>query len=144
MPFKKFGVAADPVIVDGKKVLLMRRSYPPFEGKLEFPGGFMEPGETIEEACVREAMEETGLKVEPIEILGVYTNMGRDPRGQTVGIAFVCRPKTKRVEISREASGYVWADISKIDTSELGFDHEKIIGDLRKWMKNRGTYWSSK
>lgn len=144
MPFPKFGVAADPVIIDGDKILLMRRAYEPFKGLLEFPGGFMEEGETIEHACVREAKEETGLDVEPVEILGVYTGLGRDPRAQTVGIAFLCRPKNKNVEISEEATEAHWMDIDEIDISGVGFDHGKIIQDLRKWRKERGTYWSTR
>lgn len=144
MSFPKFGVAADPIILDGRKVLLMRRSYEPFEGKLEFPGGFMEEGETIEHACVREAKEETGLDVEPVEILGVYTGLGRDPRAQTIGIAFVCRPKNKEVKISDEATDAQWVDVDEIDTSNMGFDHGRMIEDLKKWMGEKGTYWSSK
>lgn len=144
MSQKKFGVAADPVIVNDEKVLLVRRNGEPFDGKWEFPGGFMEDGETIEETCVREAKEETGLDVEPLEILGVYTDPKRDPRGQTVGVAFVCWPKTTEVKLNDEASEYRWVRLDEIDGYEMAFDHAKIIGDLGKWMKTKGTYWSTK
>lgn len=122
----------------------MRRSYEPFKGKLEFPGGFMEEGETIEETCMREAKEETGLDVEPVEILGVYSKPGRDPRDQFVAVAFVCKPKGTNVKISEEATDARWIDLDEIDTSMLGFDHGKMIEDLRKCRKEKGTYWSSK
>ncbi len=144
LPPKKFGIAADPIILYGNKVLLMRRSYEPFKEKFEFPGGFMEEGETIEETCVREAKEETGLDVEPVEILGVYSKPGRDPRGQFVAVAFICKPKGTNVKISREAIEARWFDLEKLDTSILGFDHGKMIEDLKKWRKRKGTYWSTR
>lgn len=144
MEFFKPGVAADCIILDGDKVLLVKRSYEPFKNKFEIPGGFMEEGETIEETCVREAKEETGLDVEPVELLGVYTKPSRDPRGQTVGVAFVCRAKNSEVKISDEATDAQWFELEKIDTANLGFDHGRIIEDLKKWKTQKGTYWSSK
>lgn len=140
----KFLVAADCIILNDNKVLLMKRSYEPFKGKFEFPGGFMEIGETIEQVCVREAKEETGLDVELVEILGVYTRRGRDPRAQTVGVAFICKTKSSDFKISEEATEANWFDLDKIDTANLGFDHGKIIEDLKKWKSQKGTYWSSK
>ncbi len=142
--FAKFGVAADPIIMNEDKILLMKRSYEPFKGKFELPGGFMEEGETIEETCVREAKEETGLDVEPLEILGVYSNKGRDPRGQTIGVAFICKPKNLDVKISGEATEARWFDLNEIDMSNLGFGHAKFLEDFKKWKNQKGTYWSSK
>lgn len=144
LPPKKFGIAADPIILNGNKVLLMKRSYEPFEGKFEFPGGFMEEGETVEETCVREAKEETGLDIEPVEILGVYSKPGRDPRDQYVAVAFICKPKGTNVKISQEATEASWFDLEKVDALVMGFDHGKMIEDLRKWKKQKETYWSTK
>lgn len=142
--FPKFGVAADCIIMRDDKVLLVKRSYEPFKGKFEFPGGFMEEGETIEAACVREAKEETGLDVEPTDILGAYSNLGRDPRGQTIGVSFICKPKTTDIKISDEATESRWFNLNDIDTKNLAFDHEKIVEDLKKWRKIGGTFWSAK
>ena len=140
----KFGIAADPIILDRNKVLLVKRSYEPFKGKYDFPGGFLEEGETIEQTCVREAKEETGLDVEPVEILGVYSKIGRDPRGQTLSVSFICKPKTMDVKISNEATEAEWFDLDKINKSTLAFDFAKTIEDLKKWKKQKGTYWSTK
>jgi 8-oxo-dGTP diphosphatase len=67
---------------DNSKVLLVRRKNDPFKGMLSIPGGFMSQGETAEDAMIREAKEETSLVVEPIAILGVYSDPQRDPRMQ--------------------------------------------------------------
>jgi 8-oxo-dGTP diphosphatase len=59
---------------DNSKILLVRRKNDPFKGMLSIPGGFMSQGETAEDAMIREAKEETSLVVEPIAILGVYSD----------------------------------------------------------------------
>ena len=64
-------IAVDALIVDPTRgVVLIRRANPPFQGRWALPGGFVEIGETCEAACVREAREETGLEVEPVELVG--------------------------------------------------------------------------
>ena len=70
----------DIVILKENDLLLIRRGREPFRGKWALPGGFIEYGETAEEAAVREAAEETGLTVELEGILGVYSDPNRDPR----------------------------------------------------------------
>ncbi len=143
-PSAKFYIAADPVILNGEKVLLMKRFKQPFGGKYVFPGGHMEEGETIEETCIREAKEETGLEVELLDILGVYSAPDRDPRGQILAVAFICKPKNYDVKLSDEASEAKWFDLYEIKKEDLGFDHAKMVEDLKRWKEQKGTYWSSK
>ena len=73
------------------KILLVRRKNDPFKGMLSIPGGFINEGETAEDAMIREAKEETSLVVEPIAILGVYSDPQRDPRMHTISVTFITR-----------------------------------------------------
>ncbi|MCK4335657.1 MAG: NUDIX hydrolase, partial [Candidatus Aenigmarchaeota archaeon] len=67
-------LTVDPLILTKEnEVVLVKRKFDPFAGYYALPGGFVEYGETAEEACVREALEETGLKVEIEKIIGVYS-----------------------------------------------------------------------
>ena len=78
------------------RVLLVKRAHPPIQGQWSIPGGVLEVGEMVREAAVREAREETGLMVEPGELLGVYDRILRDPEQRVqyhyVLIDFLCRP----------------------------------------------------
>src|ERR671939_1205645 len=80
---------ADIILQQDSKVLMIRRKKEPFKGHLALPGGFVNEGETVEEAMKREAREETSLEVEPIDILGVYSDPKRDPRKHTLSVVFV-------------------------------------------------------
>jgi len=71
------GVGA--IIVENSSVLLVKRAHPPIQGEWSIPGGALEIGELVREAAVREAREETGLTVEPRELLGVFDRVLRDP-----------------------------------------------------------------
>src|SRR4051812_3054373 len=78
----------DVVIPSEQGVVLVRRGSEPFEGRWALPGGFVEGGETVRQAAVREAAEETGLTVEVSRLVGVYSEPDRDPRGHNVSVAF--------------------------------------------------------
>lgn len=113
---------------DGR-VLLIRRGSEPFEGHWALPGGFVEVGETVEYAAVREAEEETGLNVEILRLVGVYSDPNRDPRGHNVSCAFLARPVPGSSADPSAATDAAEAGFLDPSTVELAFDHEKIIGD---------------
>ncbi len=120
-------VAADALVIEGGKVLLMKREFEPFRGKWAIPGGFLEEGESVEECCVREAKEETGLDVEVEGLLGVFSNPARDPRG-TIGIVFLCRKIGGEVGGSEEGEAK-WFSLENLP--ELAFDHAEILAKAK-------------
>ncbi len=81
-------LTVDALVPKDGKLLLVRRGRYPFEGMHALPGGFVEAGETVEEAVVRETLEETGLRTKVVRLLGVYSDPERDPRGHTVSVVF--------------------------------------------------------
>ncbi len=121
-------LAVDALIVDpARGVVLIRRANPPFQGRWALPGGFVEVGETCEAACVREAREETGLEVKPVELLGVYSTPDRDPRGHTVSPVYLCRVASGEVRGGDDASDARW--FSELTGVELAFDHAEVLAD---------------
>ena len=116
----------DVVIPSDERVVLIRRGSEPFEGQWALPGGFVEVGESVEEAARREAAEETGLAVEISRLVGVYSDPDRDPRGHNVSVAFVARVLSGQMQAASDASE---VDVLDPDTVELAFDHSRIIAD---------------
>jgi len=107
-------------------IVLIERKNPPLG--LAIPGGFVDVGETVEQAVVREMKEETDLDVEIIRLLGVYSDPRRDPRFHTVSVTFVCKaygtPKAKS-----DAKDVKIFKIEEIPFDRLVFDHKKILMD---------------
>jgi 8-oxo-dGTP diphosphatase len=126
--FRTPALAVDALIVDpARGVLLIRRGNPPFQGRWALPGGFVEVGETCEAACVREAREETGLDVEPVQLVGVYSSPDRDPRGHTVSPVYLCRVVGGNANAGDDASDARW--FSDLTGVELAFDHSDVLAD---------------
>lgn len=122
-------LAVDALVFAGDSILLVKRRNPPFEGCWALPGGFVEYGETVEDAVVREVHEETGLSVEVVKLFGVYSDPQRDPRGHTVSVVFLCKPKSKEIDAGSDASEARFFPLSRLP--ELAFDHKKIVSDYR-------------
>ena len=119
----------DVVIPSDDGVVLIRRGSEPVEGQWALPGGFVEVGETVNEAAVREAAEETGLAVEISRLIGVYSDPERDPRGHNVSVAFLAQVLSGQMKAASDASE---VDVLDPDTVELAFDHRRIIADAMK------------
>ena len=134
----------DIILQTGSKILLIRRKKEPFIDRLALPGGFIEEGESAEEAVKREALEETSLEVEPIEILGVYSDPKRDPRKHVMSVVFIGIVTGGMANPGDDAQDLEWKELANLDPSELAFDHMQIIRDYTSWKKSGGTYWSSK
>ena len=134
----------DIILQSGSKILLIRRKKDPFKNRLALPGGFINEGETAEEAAKRESLEETSLEVEPIEILGVYSDPRRDPRKHVMSVVFIGIITGGTETPGDDAQGIEWKELGELDASELAFDHMRIIRDYVNWKTSGGTYWSLK
>ncbi len=128
------GKTVDAVIEDREgNVILIKRKYPPFKNFYALPGGFIEKGEKPINALVREVKEETNLKVEIKYKIGIYTEKGRDPRGNIHSIAYKC---TIIGDISELRSGDDSKKVEiipkeKLKDIDLAFDHKKILEDAK-------------
>jgi 8-oxo-dGTP diphosphatase len=141
--------AVDAIIQMDTQILLVKRKNEPFRGYMAIPGGFVNEGETVEDAAKREVREETSLDIELVDILGVYSDPKRDPRGHimsTVFIAYVPANGNKSVEglAADDASELEWIDLEVIPNEKFAFDHKRILMDYIKWKESGETFWSSK
>ena len=122
-------VATDCVVFgfDGYelKVLLIQRGVEPYEGMWALPGGFLRMDETAETCVRRELLEETGLWVNEVRQLGVFSDVHRDPRERVVSIAFYALARQADVRGGDDAAGAQWWKID--DVPQLAFDHENIL-----------------
>ena len=123
-------LTADGVVEKEGAILLVKRGRPPFEGMHALPGGFVEAGETVEEAVMREVREETGLRTRVARLLGVYSDPERDPRGHTVSAVFVLEMTGGKLRGGDDAAEAAFFDIGKLPP--LAFDHDKVVADYLK------------
>ena len=127
-------LTVDCVVFAGDAVVLIKRKYEPFKGAYALPGGFVEAGETVEQACARELKEETGLTATNQRLVGVYSDPGRDPRCHTVTVAFIADAEISDLKAGDDASS---AELLS-DWRELpvAFDHEQIVRDAWRLYRN--------
>lgn len=130
MKRKKIILAADVIIKrkDGGIVLVRRRFYP-YVGYWALPGGMVEYGEAVEAAAIREAKEETSLRVRLEKLVGVYSKPGRDPRGHCVSICFLARETGGKLEAKSDAAEVGVFKTSKKLPRKIAFDHRKMLKD---------------
>jgi 8-oxo-dGTP diphosphatase len=129
MEHRQPALAADCVVFDPQgRLLLIRRKNPPFQGQYALPGGFVDYGETTEQAAIRELLEETGLRaVAGPALVGVYSDPGRDPRGHTVSTAYLVRVADFTPRAGDDATGAEF--VADWQGQTLAFDHNKIVAD---------------
>ncbi len=121
-------LTVDAVILFKNKLVLVKRKYPPYEGHFALPGGFVEIGESTEKAASREAFEETGLSVEILKLIGVYSDPERDPRRHTVSVCYLAKGDGD-LKSGSDADAVELFELDSIP--ELAFDHNKMINDAK-------------
>jgi len=114
---------ADVIILHQDGVVLIKRKNPPHGWAI--PGGFIDYGETAEHAALREAEEETGLKVSNLKLFGVYSEPDRDPRQHTITIVFSARTNQSPHPGDDAAAARIfpWTHLPE----PMAFDHAKIL-----------------
>jgi len=116
-------VGVGAVILDGSRVVLVRRASEPLAGQWSLPGGAVEAGETLGACVVREMREETGLDVEVGPVIEVFDRITRDGQGRVqyhyVLVDYLCRPVSGTLEAGSDVDAAVWAELSELDAYEL-------------------------
>lgn len=128
-------VAADVIAEVGQQIVLIERKNIPYGWAI--PGGFVEFGETVEQAAVREAREEISLEVQIRALLGVYSRPDRDPRGHTITVVYVARASGVP-RASDDAQNAALCD-PRDPPAPLAFDHREILRDYVRFL-DRGEY----
>ena len=134
----------DVILQKDSNILLVKRKKDPFKDHLALPGGFVNVGEKVEDAVKREAVEETSLEIEPIDILGVYSDPGRDPRGHMLSIVFVGTILSGEPKAGDDSQDVEWVNLGELEKKKLAFDHGRIITDYSEWRNSGRSFWSSK
>ena len=116
----------DIIIRVGDKIVVVERKYPPYGWAL--PGGFVDYGESVEQAAVRETKEETSLDLEDLEQFKVFSDPARDPRGHAITTAFVARG-IGEPRAADDAKNIDLMDPLQIDRT-LVFDHQRIVEEF--------------
>ena len=122
-------VAADSIIelIDrpGNPIVLIERKNPPLGWAI--PGGFVDVGERVEAAAIREALEETRLRVRLKALLGIYSDPARDPRGHTVTAVYVAEASGEP-QAADDAKAFQIVTLDELPRP-LVFDHAQVLED---------------
>jgi ADP-ribose pyrophosphatase YjhB (NUDIX family) len=119
----------------GDRIVLIERKNFPYGWAI--PGGFVEFGETVEQAAVREAKEETSLDVTPRALLGVYSRPDRDPRGQTISVVYIGR--AAGIPDAQDDAKGIGLFLPSELPGPLAFDHAEILADYIRFIEH-GTF----
>ena len=125
-------VTVDAIIELAQGIVIIQRSNPPFGWAL--PGGFVDYGESLEEAVKREAREETNLDLIEIKQFHTYSDPQRDPRFHTIGTVFIAKAKGKP-RAGDDAANLKVIKLNELEKLEFAFDHKKILLDYLKSKK---------
>ena len=124
-------VGVGAIIIEGGRVVLVKRAHPPLQAEWSIPGGVLEVGELVREAAVREACEETGLIVEPGELLGVYDRVLRNAEKcvqyHYVLIDFLCRRVAGDLAAASDAAEVRWFTQEELPEMRLAADTMDVI-----------------
>ncbi|MCB1172886.1 MAG: NUDIX hydrolase [Leptospiraceae bacterium] len=124
-------VTADAIIEHRGGIILIERLHEPFGHAI--PGGFVDVGETMEHAARREALEETGLQVELIDLLAIYSDPARDKRGHNATAVYIARAEDAEQAQAGDDAGAIYYWRPGEPTPEMAFDHALILQDYLEY-----------
>ncbi len=124
-------ITVDSIIEMEDGIVLIERRYPPLGWAI--PGGFVDPGESLLEAVKREALEETNLKIDVIDLFHVYSKPWRDPRGDTISAVYYCKAIGKPVGGDDAAKAVIFTENTLPEL--IAFDHREILQQFFHWKK---------
>ena len=135
--YKTPSLTADIFIFDDDlNFILIKRKNDPFKDHWALAGGFVEYGESVETAAIREAKEETNIDIELKGLVNVYSDPDRDPRGHTVTVAYIAKGNMSEMKADSDAKEIGIFSAEKLDEINIAFDHAKIIKDCLNKAKN--------
>ncbi len=128
-------IAVDAVLIEGNTVCLVKRDLEPFKGDWSLPGGFLKYGETAESGIKRVMKDKTGLDVNIVKLVGVFSDPDRDPRGQVISTTYLVEKVNKHSKL-KAGPGVESVEMHKIkDTTNLAFDHSMVLSTAQDVMK---------
>jgi 8-oxo-dGTP diphosphatase len=134
-------VGVGAIIIENSRVVLVKRAHPPLQDQWSIPGGVLEIGELVRDAAVREAREETGLIVEPGELLGVFDRVLRDPSGRVqyhyVLVDFLCSRVRGELTAAGDATAARWFTRDELPALNLAEDTLEVILKGFAWRSSR-------
>lgn len=139
-------LAVDIVVLtiheNAMKVLLIKRGIPPFENSFALPGGFVHDDESLDQAALRELLEETGTKEVYLEQLYSFGETKRDPRGRVVSVSYYALIAADKAPLiaGTDAAEARWFPVDRLP--ELAFDHREIIEYALTRLRNKLEYTS--
>ncbi len=125
-------ITVDGVIIKDKKILLTKRAIEPERGTWILPGGFLQKGELIKEAVLREIKEETGIVADIAQFVNIYDDVDSDPRGHFISVTYLCTHKTGTPGPNDgECDDVRFFPLNALPEN-IGFNHRKKINDAAR------------
>ena len=135
--YPRAAVTADGILFAQKYgqtyVLLIRRGNEPYKDSWAFPGGFLNMDETVAQCAERELKEETGIILTGMQLVGIYSDVERDPRGRVITVAYTAMTTMPAANASDDAAAAKWWPLNALP--QLAFDHETMLRDAKNLLQ---------